>query len=1472
MQKKINLVLILNLVHIFSLNGQLKSNMGVISNDQEKSILANACNLVVNAGPDITICAGIGKTINANASSTRTITYEWEPPDGLDDPTKLKPVANPAATTTYTLTARATSAELIVNGDMEAGGIGPAISSYGYVSGLAIVTNFSSNYTVLSYPQIAGQFGCETRGANSMVIHGSTGVGQNFWCQTIPVSQNRAYKYEFWVMSVFNFFFTPLITLKINNVQINSIAASGTCSWDDVTGVWNSGGATMATICLSNATVGGLGNGCAIDDISFKECCEEKDEVTVTVYDINADIADPEIIGCNNRPVTLDGSGSSSGTGVSYEWTTADGKILGPTNTNKIKADAPGKYKLTVKGLYGCEKEVEVVVMGNVKPPIIQAKNTSINCITNNGIIEAVAATGQTYEWEGPSDFMSQKMKDKVIEAGVYTVTVTDAYGCTATASTTVLDKRSIIDLRLKGDTITCVKDSALLIAQSANTNINYTWITPKKININNQKIYARDTGWFLCIATDSLNCMIIDSFFVYDYKKNLPIKLSADTINCKNTNATISINADTSGSVLWKGPNGFSSTNKNVQVSESGWYKLDITTKDGCTGVDSIFVSKNINIPDISVSTEDTITCSKKNVSLIGNTNTINSTYEWRLNNFTIGNTKELTVQDSGTYQLIITSSNGCSSEKSVRIYKKVDVPFLQVKNDTINCLRKNIRLTFNSPDAVLTTWSGPNGFTSMDSFPTITQPGDYNLIIQDKNGCSNASKLNIAIDTTSPNAIITTDTLTCNRLFTIPNIVVNSQVIDFSWIVNGNVFSKLKNPSLIQTGNIKVEITSANGCKSIIDHFIYENKTKPIATLSADTIKCNSAAYINASLDPQTSRYQWLGPNGYQSNTKQSNVNESGWYLLIQTAYNGCIGIDSIFVIQKDVLPDIYAKEDTITCNKKSITLQAGSATNNVMYEWTGPNGFQSKIATPTVQDSGLYTLKVIDANGCIATKKIYIAKNGQAPEAFIVGLDSILNCNNPSLLLNYSTTPDKHTFVWKGPNNFSSNDKEINITQQGIYQLELTNEFGCKTIVTKIITEDKSKPIFTTANDSITCLRDTITLTLNHNESTTSYLWSSINNFTSTEKNPIITKGGNYKILLTKNNGCKDSSIITIIESIDKPLLSLMGDTINCKHATVDINATSDITTRKTTWSGPDGFQSSDPKITIDKGGLYACTVINILNGCETLEIIEIIEDSARIRNLGLELRDDHCSQSTGSICFCKIEGGTAPYSYSIDSGLTFQAINEFNKLKSGIYHLIVRDAKDCIYKISNIIQGTNGIQIATNNSLNIDVGASAVLSFNATRPAADIVSIQWIPSDQLSCSDCPNPTLTATKDQLIQLKVIDVDGCESVTTIQIKVNTKNDDIYLPNTFSANQDQLNDYFYPKSAKEKNVRTLKIYNRWGELIFENNNFKTNDEKAGWNGTFRGVAAITGVYLFLMEYESEGKIIQLTGDITLIR
>ncbi len=119
------------------------------------------------------------------------------------------------------------------------------------------------------------------------------------------------------------------------------------------------------------------------------------------------------------------------------------------------------------------------------------------------------------------------------------------------------------------------------------------------------------------------------------------------------------------------------------------------------------------------------------------------------------------------------------------------------------------------------------------------------------------------------------------------------------------------------------------------------------------------------------------------------------------------------------------------------------------------------------------------------------------------------------------------------------------------------------------------------------------------------------------------------------------------------------------------------------------------------------------------------------------------------------------------------------------------------------------------------------------------SSDIVKWDWQPSQWLNDASTANPITQPQQTVTYKVYAATADGCVSIDSITIFVLCNNTSVYIPNTFSPNGDGVNDYFYPRSAYDVNIKTLKIFNRWGQEIFENSNFSSNDQTAAWDGKF---------------------------------
>jgi gliding motility-associated-like protein len=163
-----------------------------------------------------------------------------------------------------------------------------------------------------------------------------------------------------------------------------------------------------------------------------------------------------------------------------------------------------------------------------------------------------------------------------------------------------------------------------------------------------------------------------------------------------------------------------------------------------------------------------------------------------------------------------------------------------------------------------------------------------------------------------------------------------------------------------------------------------------------------------------------------------------------------------------------------------------------------------------------------------------------------------------------------------------------------------------------------------------------------------------------------------------------------------------------------------------------------------------------------------------------------------------------------------------------------------------------------------------GADAQLNMNYT---GNIVSYNWLPTQNLSCTQCPNPTANPQFTTKYAVNITDRYGCTAKGEVTVKVVCNGQNFFIPNTFSPNGDGSNDVFYPRGSGLDRAKILRIFNRWGEIVFEKYDMPINVASAGWDGTWKGKKANADVYVYQLEiYCKNGELITYSGNVALIR
>ena len=179
-------------------------------------------------------------------------------------------------------------------------------------------------------------------------------------------------------------------------------------------------------------------------------------------------------------------------------------------------------------------------------------------------------------------------------------------------------------------------------------------------------------------------------------------------------------------------------------------------------------------------------------------------------------------------------------------------------------------------------------------------------------------------------------------------------------------------------------------------------------------------------------------------------------------------------------------------------------------------------------------------------------------------------------------------------------------------------------------------------------------------------------------------------------------------------------------------------------------------------------------------------------------------------------------------------------------------------------SNVIQNTINIYGTDANAGN-DVNAAELQPVQLHATGGD--TYKWSPPFGLNNPNIPDPIAILSKDQTYYLTAFTPQGCSSTDTITIKV-YKGPELYVPNAFSPNNDDLNDIFKVIAVGIIEFKYFRIYNRWGQTMFE-----TSDLDKGWDGTFHGKKQPPDVYVWIASAKDfKGTIISRKGHVMLVR
>jgi gliding motility-associated-like protein len=730
------------------------------------------------------------------------------------------------------------------------------------------------------------------------------------------------------------------------------------------------------------------------------------------------------------------------------------------------------------------------------------------------------------------------------------------------------------------------------------------------------------------------------------------------------------------------------------------------------------------------------------------------------------------------------------------------------------------------------------------------------------------------------------------------------------FSYSVNNaapiDINNITDNPYILQTNDLGIftlTVVAENGCEGTVQGVATVEAISLNLTSSTSPVSC--PALEDGSISVQVSNgqapYNFAWDNPLAVGQNPNNL-PTGNYNLLVTDANGCtITLSETVVLTLDVPTATAGTADDLTCAVTQLTL-TGTGATGALYSpnWSTTNGNilnGNNTFTPTINQPGTYELTVTNVQtGCSVTDALTVNIDTLSPIASVDALGPLmLDCEETSTVLSGtgSLPFGQIGFHWSTTDGDIPADQidlpTIEVQSPGTYQLEVMNmNNGCMDMEEMAITQSVDLPIVNIeAPLTLNCLvlEANIDATNSSTGSNFEYLWSTPNGSIlsgNTTLNLLVDAPGQYNITITNNaNGCSEDGGITVVEDIVAPVAEAGAtpEELDCNTAEVSLDGVNSSTgsSFSYSWTSADGnILSGNNSLTptVNAGGTYLLTVVNQANGCESSDVVTVEENPIMPDGMRLAVTEPLCHGDRGAVAIEEVFGGTLPFIFSIDGGLTFYGDTLFANLAPGNVSVIVQDANGCQFEMSTLIPDVLPLQLDLEAEVSISLGDSYQIEAFTNVPTNEIDTIIWSPDETLDCSNCLDPLARPLESTLYGILLLDTNGCLVEAEIFLRVD-KERDIFIPNAFSPNGDGNNDLFmiFANNKSIKAVNELQLFNRWGEQVFQQNNFMPNDPDYGWNGYFKGEQVNPSVLVYFAEVEFiDGFKKMYKGDVTLMK
>lgn len=423
---------------------------------------------------------------------------------------------------------------------------------------------------------------------------------------------------------------------------------------------------------------------------------------------------------------------------------------------------------------------------------------------------------------------------------------------------------------------------------------------------------------------------------------------------------------------------------------------------------------------------------------------------------------------------------------------------------------------------------------------------------------------------------------------------------------------------------------------------------------------------------------------------------------------------------------------------------------------------------------------------------------------------------------------------SYLWQD----GSTDSTFTVTTPGLYHVQV---MLCGNLrKDSVLVTAAAPPLFTAGSDRIKCNSDTVVIT-----ATTGFLnytWSNAYNIVSSSGNTLIVDPSvdtSYYVAAEKTPGCFAFDTVRI-KVYHSPSIDLGTDTSFCSGGSILLNAANPAF-QSYSWN----TGSTLPGISVSAPGNYDITATTA-NGCISRDTIRVV-NVWPIPVFQLQKKSELCAQDTlvldpGNFTSYLWQNGSVNRTYSVSS--------------IGKYVVQVKDANGCMQKDSMEVTNILPLPFAFLSADTIICSYSNII----LKASNNYTAYHWNTGSRSPVIETGNPAM-------YWLEVTDSKGCTGRDSIRVDVKNCMTGVFVPNAFTPNNDNNNDVFRARAFGIIANFRLRVYNKWGELVYE-----TTDHTKGWDGKHKGALLRTDIFVWTCSYELGGIKEFQKGTVTLLR